>query len=186
MGTGRPPGRPSTKPKKKPGRPKKGDLPAVPENTQALQEQEELTQAQKNGKKGGRPRGGGGGSGKLSKISKDLEKILDDMIKAYQRTGGLESTIKAIEEDGSFKKQFHKEMQSMLRKYLDLKIAEMKIAEGFRDPGDGGNGYNGPQNVFIINGLQNVNPDVQGAIDRALKGEKVIEAQFSIVGLDRE
>lgn len=181
MGTGRPAGRPSTKMKKKPGRPKKGDLPSVPENSQAAPEQE---QAPARGK-GGRPKGAGG-FGKFSKISRDLEKILDDMIKAYQRTGGLESTIRAIEGDESFKKQFHKEMQNMLRKYLDLKIAEMKIAEGLRSPGDAGGGYTGPQNVFIINGLQEVKPHVQDAINKAINGERVIEAQFTVVGLDRE
>lgn len=159
--------------RKKLGRKRLGDAPIEPVKTVAKVEEIDIHRGK------GRPVRGS----RFASISKQLEKIVDDMIKAYQKTGGVQSTIDAINSDDSFKKQFHKEMQSMLRKYIDLKIAQMKIEEG-REVAQGAVGaYKGPQNVFIIHGLHDMGVNMNRAVEAAIRGDKVLEAQFSVLGL---
>jgi hypothetical protein len=108
-----------------------------------------------------------------------------DMFGVYEDKDGKQAILDAIKNDAKFAEFMAKELFSIGKKYFDMKMTEMKITEG-KTTEDIMGGYNGPQNVFIINGLQDVKPHIQDAINRAVNGEKVIEAQFTVVGLDRD
>jgi len=120
-----------------------------------------------------------GDSSSKKSVLGDLETILGWMIENFEESIGKEGIKTLLKNDPDFKVFFIKEFYGLLKKYMDVKAAEVRAtAAGGGKDNPLGTGLT--QNFFIIKGLH----DVETTDKQLGPGEaEVIEAEFRAVGL---